>query len=136
MPDTGYRDDLRGKLRAKFTKKVVAKGVGYANSAAAAEQARRIHDRGTNLQKKATDLYKRRNLKWVLAEYRKLQLKSWAPRPELKPDWARSGHRMMQQAEKNVLNRYLKRMRKIEGATRREIARVRRNNAPVRSRTR
>lgn len=131
-----YREELRGKLRKAFSEEMKGLGVAYSRTPKVVEQARRQYDRGMALKGAATQAYEKHRKRWVLAEYKKLQLTSWSRRPVLKPDWARTANRTMEQAEKNVFRRYQSRLLKIESITRREVARVRREHAPTRSRKR
>lgn len=131
-----FREDLRGMLRETFSEKVRAMGVAYARNPKAAEKARRQYERGASLTNTAIKAYKKNRRRWVLAEYRKLQLKSWSSKAVLKPEWARSENRMMARAERNVFQRHQTRLTKIDAITRREVARVRREHAPARSRAR
>ena len=131
-----YLEELRGKHRAKFTDKVEAKGVAFARTGKAAEEARRVHDRGIALKKAATAGYEKHRNKWVLREFSKLQAKSAFNKPELKPAWAQSKNRLMERAQKNVFERHQSRIRKIDDTTTREVARVRREHSKERRRGR
>lgn len=133
---SGYREELRGKLRAAFSEQKDAKGVASSRSSKVVEQARRVFDRGAALEKKATSSYEKFRPKWVLAEYKKLQLKSWLQAPAFRPAWARSANLTMQQAERLVECRYSNRLTKIDTITRRAIARVNREHSHSRSRGR
>jgi len=133
---SGYLENQRGKARTAFDKETGALGVAKARNGHIVEKARKIFDRGAVAKSQATGAFRRHRRKWVLAEYRKLQGKARGAKPQLKPNWAISANQMMEQAETNVLNRHKKRIRNIDSVTRREIARVRRENAPSRSRKR
>lgn len=131
-----YLEELRGKHREKFQEKAEAKGVGFARAGKAAEEARRVHDRGIALKETAAAGYEKHRNRWVLKEYSKLQTKASSSTPEYKPEWAQSNDKMMEQAQKNVWDRYQSRIRKIDDTTVREVARVRREHARDRKRDR
>ena len=131
-----YLEELRGKHQKKFQEKAEAKGVGFARTGKAAEEARRVHDRGIALKETATACYEKYRNRWVLREYSKLQTKASSSKPEFKPEWAQSNNKMLEQAQRNVLDRHQRRIRKIDDTTVREVARVHRENAKERKRDR
>lgn len=85
---SGYREELRGKLRAAYSREMQAKGVAFARTAKGVEASRRVHDRGVQLKKAANSAYEKHRKQRVLNEFRKLQLRSWEAKPELRPNWA------------------------------------------------
>jgi len=133
---SGYRDELRGRLRAAYRKEAEAQGVAFVRTAKGVEAARKVFDRGARLKQAATSAYEGHRNQRVLKEFHRLQLKSGSAKPELRPSWARSISRIREQAEKNVFDRHNQRLLKIDNITRREIARLRREFGQERQRER
>lgn len=131
-----YLEGQRGRLGAKFQQRSDALGVSKARGSVAVEKARVVFDRGQAAYARAQSSYERHRPKWVLAEFKKLQRKSQVGRHDLKPNWAGRQSGLMQQAEKNVLNRHVSRLKRIENMTRREISRVSREHSKSHSRSR
>lgn len=131
-----YLEDQSGRLSEKFQQRSDALGVSNVRGSLAIEKARVVFDRGQAAYTRAQSSYARHRPKWVLAEFKKLQRKSQVGRHDLKPVWAARQSGLMQKAEKNVFNRHMSRLARIENVTRREIARVSREHSKSRSRTR